>query len=280
MGWGRKSLVVGMAISVLFVHGEGVLALSGRRPAIEKRPAPGFQTDQSRSGKEQTDKEKAEKEKADKEKADNAKADKEKANQGKSGKEKTDAPAEGDDGNTTEPGSPTAETDSAKIWSTKLWSTKIWSAKLWSVTEKTRAAAKATRQQGETSRLLVFVDGERGNLAPIEQEGRAVAPIRDLAELLGARVSWDAIGRHVTVAKGETTLIFTVGSAQAVVNGWQVDLPAPVTLQNGRAYGSLRFVAEVLDAHVDYDAETDSVVVVTPPDESDAPPDSSAQGAP
>ncbi|HLN64556.1 MAG TPA: stalk domain-containing protein [Symbiobacteriaceae bacterium] len=273
MGWGRKFLLVGVAVSVLFVHGEGTLALSGRRPVTApdvKRPSPGGQAGQSQSEKEKADKGKTDKEKTDKEKTDKVKMD----------KEKTEAPAEGDDSTATEPGAPPAETDSAKIWSTKLWSTKLWSAKLWSVTEKTRATAKATRQQGETGRLLVFVDGERANLAPIEQEGRAMAPIRDLAELLGARVSWDAIGQHVTVTKGETTLIFTVGSAQAVVNGWQVDLSAPVTLQNGRAYGSLRFVAEVLDAHVDYDAETDSVVVVTPPSESAMPPDGGEQSSP
>lgn len=298
MGWVGRMLAAGVAVSLVCVCGEGASALAVRRTVMPpglRHQFPAVDRDRVQSDKGKDDKGKGDQGKGDQGKDDKGKDDKGKGDQGKGDKGKDDQGKDdkgkgdqttdedvvvGDDSTAPATGDTPAETDSTKLWSTKLWSTKLWSAKLWSVTETTRAKAKAAREQGETGRYLVFVDGERTNLAPIEQGGRTLAPIGDVAGVLGAGVSWEQNGQRVTVTRGETTIIFTVGAAQAVVNGWQVDLPAPIETKNDRVYGPLRFVAEVLDAHVDYDGETDSIVVVTPPSEAEMLLASGDQSAP
>jgi YVTN family beta-propeller protein len=55
--------------------------------------------------------------------------------------------------------------------------------------------------------------------SPFIQNGRALVPVRYLADALGSQASWDAATRTVTLTKGDTTIGMTIGSATLTVNG-------------------------------------------------------------
>jgi len=96
-------------------------------------------------------------------------------------------------------------------------------------------------------------------------QGRVMVPVRYLADALGAQTSWDASTETVTIIKGGTTIVMTVGSKTLTVNGKtsQMDV-APVIGYNGkvssiygaRTYLPARYVAEALGATVNYDQYT------------------------
>ncbi|MBT9175396.1 MAG: hypothetical protein DDT22_01071 [candidate division WS2 bacterium] len=47
--------------------------------------------------------------------------------------------------------------------------------------------------------MLVYIDPENHMVVPIIESGRALLPLRFLAESLGAEVTWDGVKRTVTV---------------------------------------------------------------------------------
>ena len=90
-------------------------------------------------------------------------------------------------------------------------------------------------------------------------DGRTMVPVRAIAEPLGADVLWMAETRQVMLFSSTDTIVLTLGSATAVVNGKLLTLPGSVPATVVRYNGSertmvpLRFVSEQLHAAVDWD---------------------------
>jgi len=113
--------------------------------------------------------------------------------------------------------------------------------------------------------VTVRIDGDKLDLAvPARLVGsRTVAHVRALAEALGATVSWDGATQRVTIVKGGTTIVMTIGSTQASVNGSPRTLDVAPFLENGRTQAPIRFVAENLGAGVSWDGAARAVDVTT-----------------
>lgn len=107
--------------------------------------------------------------------------------------------------------------------------------------------------------------------------GRTLVPVRTIAEPLGATVMWIAETRQVMILNGDDTIVLTIGSDMAVVNGESVPLPdgvpASVVSCNGaeRTMVPLRFVSEHLHAKVEWDGETYTAAVTSPSPEGPQP---------
>lgn len=90
-------------------------------------------------------------------------------------------------------------------------------------------------------------------------DGRTLVPVRPIAEALGATVLWKGEERQVVISAGADTLILTLGSARAVVNGREESLPGGVPAvvakygEAERTLVPLRFVSEQLHAQVTWD---------------------------
>ncbi|MFZ5946290.1 MAG: copper amine oxidase N-terminal domain-containing protein [Bacillota bacterium] len=119
--------------------------------------------------------------------------------------------------------------------------------------------------QKKSKKYQTFVNGKKlqYDVSPINKEGRTLVPFRNLAEALGAEVSWNAEDSQVTVTKGETTIVLTIGEKIALVNGQEVELDVPGEVLNGRTLVPLRFLAEKLgsDIYVDFYPEGAMIVV-------------------
>lgn len=111
--------------------------------------------------------------------------------------------------------------------------------------------------------IEAYVGGKEVNfdVRPMVKEGRTLVPVRALTEALGADVSWDATARAVTVKAGSREIRLTIDSKIAVVDGRTVTLEVPATVVSDRTVLPLRFVAEALGLQVQWEAETQTIVV-------------------
>ncbi len=114
---------------------------------------------------------------------------------------------------------------------------------------------------------LVFGVIKTNDVAPIIVNDRTMLPARFVAENLGAKVSWDESKQLVTVVgkndkQEDVTILLTIGSDVAQINGADVKLDSPAFVQNDRTYTPLRFIAENLGATVDW-VESEQKVIIT-----------------
>lgn len=105
----------------------------------------------------------------------------------------------------------------------------------------------------------------------INGQGRTLAPLRAVGEALGATVLWSQENRQAILRKGSTTIVLTLGSSIAMVNGVETPLPDGIPAnslnykgQNGRTMVPLRFVAEQLGAQVEWVQETYAAHITRP----------------
>ena len=108
-----------------------------------------------------------------------------------------------------------------------------------------------------------IVNGEavKNDVAPLIVNSRTYTPARFVAEALGAKVVWDEKTRTVTITKDDTTIILTIDSTTAYVNGEAVKMDAAAFIADGRTFTPARFVAENLGASVEWDEEARTVTI-------------------
>ncbi|MFZ5354107.1 MAG: stalk domain-containing protein [Bacillota bacterium] len=97
------------------------------------------------------------------------------------------------------------------------------------------------------------------DVPPVIKDGSMLIPVRAISEGFGAVVEWNAEDESVTITKGDITIVITLGSNIAVVNGEEVELVAPAQRISNRTIVPIRFIAESLGLIVTWDDETDTV---------------------
>jgi len=99
------------------------------------------------------------------------------------------------------------------------------------------------------------------DVAPYIKNSRTYVPMRYVGEMLGAEVVWDDAARTVTLTKGDTTVVFTIGSTTYTVNGEAKTADVAPEIANDRTMLPARFVAEAFGATVGWDATTQTVLI-------------------
>lgn len=104
------------------------------------------------------------------------------------------------------------------------------------------------------SDISVYVNGQAQHFTPATtvQSGTTLVPMRAFFEALGAEVEWDNSTRTVTGKRGNTTVILSIDSSVAYVNGQQKTISIPAQLINGLTFIPLRFIGEALGDNVGY----------------------------
>lgn len=86
----------------------------------------------------------------------------------------------------------------------------------------------------------------------IIKNNRSLVPVRVISEQLGGIVDWNEKNKIVTIQKGKNKIILTIDSDKAIFNNNEILLEHPAIIYNNSTYVPLRFVAENLDAVVEY----------------------------
>lgn len=111
--------------------------------------------------------------------------------------------------------------------------------------------------------VKLYVNGEEPSfeVPPFIREGSTLVPFRAISEALKANVSWDPEERSVTVTRGDITVKLFIDNKTAYVNGQEITLEVPAAIVEGSTVVPVRFVSEALKAAVEWEAETQSVVI-------------------
>ena len=113
---------------------------------------------------------------------------------------------------------------------------------------------------------LVYGTTKTNAVAPKVVNDRTMLPARFIAENLGATVEWDGEKQLVTITgknekQEDVTILITIGSDYAKVNGEDVKLDSPAFVENDRTYTPIRFISENLGATVEWN-ETEQTVTI------------------
>lgn len=127
------------------------------------------------------------------------------------------------------------------------------------------AASLALPASAASARVTLRLDGYTlilpSDSQPEIKDGRTMVPIRAVSEALGADVGWDAAARQVTLVRAGVTIVMTVGSETAYVNGEAVEMDVAPYIKDGRTLIPARYVAEFFGQKVDWDGETYTVSI-------------------
>jgi lysophospholipase L1-like esterase len=113
---------------------------------------------------------------------------------------------------------------------------------------------------------IVILDGRKMSfdVAPLIIKGTTLVPMRAIFEELGANITtWSPVTQTVTAQRNQTEFIYTIGTAYAIINGWQVDNKSsvPGMIKDYRTLVPLRMVSESLGAKVNYDGTTKTITI-------------------
>ena len=114
--------------------------------------------------------------------------------------------------------------------------------------------------------ISVTIDGVAVQFAaqgPVVIGGRTLVPVRGVFELLGFAVDWDGAIQQATLTSDSHVVVLTIGSATFTTNGVSHTLDAPAQVIGGSTMLPLRAVIESVGHSVDWDAATQTVLVVT-----------------
>lgn len=99
------------------------------------------------------------------------------------------------------------------------------------------------------------------NVSPYSKNGTTLVPIRFISENMGANVAWDKNTQKVTITKGDTTIVLTVGNKVALVNGEELPLSAVAEIKDGSVMVPLRFISDAFNADINWEPETKTITI-------------------
>lgn len=98
----------------------------------------------------------------------------------------------------------------------------------------------------------------------IDVRDRTLVPIRFVSEAMGAQVDWENETQTVVIQKDGDTIRYTIGQPIAYLNGEMLVFDSFGILKEDRTFVPLRFIAEMLLCDVDWQQETNTVVITSP----------------
>ena len=111
--------------------------------------------------------------------------------------------------------------------------------------------------------ISVLLNGNliRFDQPPVIKDDRTLVPLRAIFEALGATVDWDGTTQTVTSVRGDKKVVLTIGNDVLYVNSQEVKLDVPAQLISDRTMVPVRAVAESFDCFVDWDGESQTVII-------------------
>lgn len=112
---------------------------------------------------------------------------------------------------------------------------------------------------GESEDIVVMVGDKKVEFdsAPfIDQNNRLMVPFRAIAEAMGAMVEWNPETKEIYISGRGKSLLFTLNSRIAVVDGVSKTMDTTPVIKNSRTMVPARYVGEFMDAQVHWDPDS------------------------
>ncbi|MDR7856312.1 copper amine oxidase N-terminal domain-containing protein [Tissierella sp.] len=100
---------------------------------------------------------------------------------------------------------------------------------------------------------------------PFIENGTTLVPMRKIFESLNANVTWVNETNQIIATDNDNYIILTVGSKVAQKNGENIKLLIEPKIVNGSTYVPARFIAESLNADVQWDNSSRTVIIISKP---------------
>ena len=112
--------------------------------------------------------------------------------------------------------------------------------------------------QAETSAVPVYLNDEllQFNIDPILESDTTLVEFRPIFEKLGLEIAWNAQTKTITGSSEGLTIVHTVDSKTAYVNGEEFTLQSAPKIYNERTLVPIRFVGEAAGSYVKWDSKT------------------------
>lgn len=115
--------------------------------------------------------------------------------------------------------------------------------------------------EDQTFDVVVYGNKVKFDVQPIIEDGRSLAPVKQIAESVGASVDWKPNDKRVILKRAGITITMQIGHEVAHVNNKPVKLDVPPQVVNGRTFLPVRFIAESLNEPIYWDAHTKTVYI-------------------
>ena len=103
---------------------------------------------------------------------------------------------------------------------------------------------------------------------PVIQSNTTMVGMREIFELLDAKVDWKETEKKIIASKGDKTIELYIGSNKAVNNGEEIELSVAPKMEQGMTLVPLRWVGEALDADIDWRQEEKVIYITTEKEEN------------
>ena len=128
----------------------------------------------------------------------------------------------------------------------------------------TSAMAEQLNIEDPTVGLIINEQWASADQPPVLENGRTLAPIRIVSELLGFDIDWEAETEKITISKADTTITMHIGSKILTKNGKQTETDVAPAILNQRTIIPVRVVAELLDCTVEWHEKSYTVFINSP----------------
>jgi len=115
----------------------------------------------------------------------------------------------------------------------------------------------------ETVNIVLNGEELTFDVSPQIIDNRTLVPIRGILEALGANVDWDNYTQTITATKDDTVITMQINNVIMLINGEESVLDVPPQLVNDRTLAPVRAAAESLNASVEWNNDTRTVVITT-----------------
>lgn len=132
------------------------------------------------------------------------------------------------------------------------------------------AAALGGGCNAATNDIKVTYDGKEieFDVQPIIENDRVMVPMRQIFEEFGAKVKWDSETQTITSKKKSKTITMTIGSTDMTKNEETYTFDTAPEIKEGRTLVPIRAVSDLLGLNVEWDSDSQSVIITTPPDDA------------
>lgn len=110
--------------------------------------------------------------------------------------------------------------------------------KIWKNNQEVPVSLLISIIQNETKPWVTTIEGQsvKGELVL----GRGMVPLRQVAEILSLKITYEALEGKVEISSQEKQLSFTIGEKAAVYNGESIELVIPAYIKEGMTYVPMR----------------------------------------